>query len=375
MTRLVPKLLLACFSFVTTLALAEATLQLLIRQGLLPSFASRNANVFADDVLGFKLPGRIYPEIDRRGYRNPEVLDRADIVALGDSQTYGYNASFDESWPNRLASLRGESVYNMGVAGRGPAQYALLAEDALALRPRHLVVGLYLGNDLLDACRIFGKAHWQRYARERSLDYSACTIESGPAGIAPSLKGSARFSELFMLAKEIPLLRAWLMLRRDLGLARTKPDQYYSVEHEDLRTVVPLYRYSALRLDDPEVRRGLELTLYFLDDLIAKARASDAEVSVLLIPTKASSLYELLIERGDALPARYEALVDNERRVAREIAAHLDERKVVNADALREIQRGLRQGEQIFLRYSDGHPLPPGYARMARAINEVLAGS
>ncbi len=52
----------------------------------------------------------------------------------------------DQSWPYVLGKLTGRSVYNMGMGGYGPNQYFYLSNTkALALKPRVIIWGLYMG--------------------------------------------------------------------------------------------------------------------------------------------------------------------------------------------------------------------------------------
>src|SRR2546425_6494051 len=88
---------------------------------------------------------------DANGFRNASVPPKVDVVALGDSQTWGINVHTDDAWPQQLERLSGRSVYNMGVGGYGPIQYWILMDKALSLSPKVIVVGLYFGNDLYDA--------------------------------------------------------------------------------------------------------------------------------------------------------------------------------------------------------------------------------
>src|SRR5210317_913473 len=50
---------------------------------------------------------------DEWGFRNYERPPNADIVAIGDSQTYGISASSDQSWPAHLSKISGQATYNM----------------------------------------------------------------------------------------------------------------------------------------------------------------------------------------------------------------------------------------------------------------------
>ena len=80
---------------------------------------------------------------DVLGFRNRAVPNIADVVVLGDSQTYGTNVPLEWNWPSRLAEALGSAratVYNMSCSGWDAIQYVDMAEKAFRLRPRVLVV-------------------------------------------------------------------------------------------------------------------------------------------------------------------------------------------------------------------------------------------
>ena len=67
---------------------------------------------------------------DDWGFRNPERPSKPWVVALGDSQTYGTNVTREKAWPAVVERHTGKPVYNMAVAGYGPAHSLL---DLLSL--------------------------------------------------------------------------------------------------------------------------------------------------------------------------------------------------------------------------------------------------
>src|SRR5262245_45326451 len=156
-SRLISLLVLVC---VTTLV-AEAALQALAR-----SVTAFERVIFPDIPMILPDPQLVrrgnprFFDHDARGFRNPSVMTRADIVAIGDSQTYGVSVEAAEAWPQVLARLSGCVVYNMGVSTYGPLHYTEMARDAASFKPHLLVVGIYFGNDLLES--------WQRYLRDPS---------------------------------------------------------------------------------------------------------------------------------------------------------------------------------------------------------------
>ena len=95
-----------------------------------------------------------FPEHDSRGFRNPDAFERADVVLLGDSMTYGTRVPPDDTWARVLAAETGLTVYNMAFPGWGPLQGAFVLPDALALKPKLVIYGFFIGNDVLNSLEI-----------------------------------------------------------------------------------------------------------------------------------------------------------------------------------------------------------------------------
>jgi lysophospholipase L1-like esterase len=94
-------------------------------------------------------PDRITITYDRRGYRNPAELDRADIVLIGDSFVEGGYVSDHQVVSSLLQAGLARPVANLGVAGYGPAQELIvLNRDAMPLQPRAVIWFFFEGNDL-----------------------------------------------------------------------------------------------------------------------------------------------------------------------------------------------------------------------------------
>lgn len=91
---------------------------------------------------------------DAQGFRNPDPWpDEADILAVGDSLTFGYGVGVEESWPALIAQRFPEKeIVNLGLIGAGPQQYLRIHETfGVPLSPDLLLVGLFVGNDFWDA--------------------------------------------------------------------------------------------------------------------------------------------------------------------------------------------------------------------------------
>ena len=118
--------------------------------------------VVHDDVLGMVPSPSAMAGFDKWGFRNRSVPETVDIVAVGDSHTYGNTAKMVESWPFVLGQLTGRSVYDMALGGYGPNQYFYLSNTkALSLKPRMIIWGLYMGDDFEGAYSMtYGLDHW-----------------------------------------------------------------------------------------------------------------------------------------------------------------------------------------------------------------------
>jgi lysophospholipase L1-like esterase len=93
-------------------------------------------------------------DTDGYGFRNPWPWpEKAEIIAVGDSLTFGFGVKDEEAWPSVLArALPRSRVINLGLMGACPEQYLRLYETVGAkMRPRVLLVGLFLGNDFHEA--------------------------------------------------------------------------------------------------------------------------------------------------------------------------------------------------------------------------------
>jgi hypothetical protein len=109
--------------------------------------------------MGSETDGPVPVRINSRGYRGREYAWDAPpgfrILGLGDSFAFGFGVKEEETYLARIEDAladRHVEVINAGLAGMGPDNEArLLAADGPRLRPNLVLVGFYVGNDLIDA--------------------------------------------------------------------------------------------------------------------------------------------------------------------------------------------------------------------------------
>ena len=88
---------------------------------------------------------------DQWGYRNLSDHEQVDVIMIGDSYIEGWYVSDDETAAHILQASMQRPVANLGVAGYGTLQTAIvLRKEAPRLKPRVAVWSFFEGNDLYD---------------------------------------------------------------------------------------------------------------------------------------------------------------------------------------------------------------------------------
>jgi hypothetical protein len=371
-------LLLALGALVVALFLAEGLLRVAVEpvDYLLP-------DLVRDSVLRWRVEASSAGH-DRWGYRNRHVPDSVDVVTLGDSQTYGNGALASASWPAWLERETGLTVYNLGLAGYGPLDYRFLAETRIdSLRPRLVVVGLYLGNDLIDAYRsVYSRDHWRHL---RGVDEPDSRYVADPQARLPNQPAATR-------GLGVRRLKAWLgrhfVLYAAVAAAGRNslrafaretftdwdPDVWVLRDSDgDLLTAVNPNRSRALDRTDQTVLEGLRLTLAALETISELCLSRKIDYRVVLIPTKPRVYWEALPDaRKSDHRAAIELLVANETVLTSEIKSWLADRHMVFSDPLADLIEAARYGVPIYPRTEDGHPSGEGYRIIASVVARDL---
>ncbi len=338
----------------------------------------------ADPALGF----RVVPFTgghDEWGFRNLEVPVSTEVVALGDSNTWGVAARWDESWPSEFARKTGQRVYNLGMGGYGPVEYFhLLETKALSLNPDLVVVALFLGNDFFEAYRsVSDRRHWASF-RTRSMapiggQEEPTDFYSGAPFVDPRdaeknpikrirnwLRGH---SMLFRIIEEGPLgqrVNAWGDQQEEFGGSRCA----FQVEVPFSTVVNP--ELFGLDLADPKIEEGIELSLFFLEKIARVVEAHGSELLVVLIPTKESVMASKTPDVSTRCEGILRKVLTNEEAIRERVRAFLDEQRIPFVDTF-EALREHALGHRIYLQSGDSHPNGEGYAVIAKEVAAATA--
>jgi lysophospholipase L1-like esterase len=276
---------------------------------------------------------------DILGFRNRAVPNEADIITIGDSQTYGNNAPLEENWPSRLAAHlpnRAPIIYNMSCGGWDGVQYLDIAKVALRFHPRVIVVAFYAGNDPRAGFALaYGSDHWADLRIDPTLTARDAPPIAWPA--PPSDQWAVRFKD-----------GSRTVFTPKLRLSSNLPD------HVAIKTAWRILQEVAARIT---------------------THARDAKVPVLftVIPTKELVHAQRIAAEGIEATDDYRTLVASELRYIADFGATV--RGFPGAsyvDVVTPMQEAALKS-MLYRGSTDGHPSPAGYDVLAATISAALA--
>lgn len=321
---------------------------------------------------------------DEWGFRNRSVPQHAEIVALGDSHTFGNTAKRDDSWPSVLGQLTGSMVYNFGMGGYGPNQYYhLLTTQALSLRPKIIVCGLYFGDDFENAFRMtYGLDHWS-FLRQKTFGTINADIWEDPDDPVAGRNWERRtrvwlsqHSLVYQILFHGPLAARFLGEAQIANASRLNKLAVTLIvpEKNIAEAFVPKSPLRGLDQESESVREGMRITLKLLEDMHKLAQKNEARFIVLIIPTKEMVFAEYLeADRSLTLYDIVRKLLANERVARQQVFAFLDQANIPYVDALPALRAGI--GQQLYARSAgDMHPGKIGYHKIAEVVAKYLEG-
>jgi hypothetical protein len=350
-----------------------------------------------DERVGWRL-NPAYPDIDRWGFRNAAVPERADVVVIGDSQTYGYGVAPEQAWPSRLQTQTGRSVYNVACSAWGTAHGLVLFDSLRALQPRVVVAAVYAGNDLYDTFHLVDdlgqltnlstqdspdRAALRDLQRRDPLHEKARHVTRLGRPTWPLRDALREHSRVFHLLHRVGGGSAALSGREaaDWEAQRRRAQRHPAFLHAfdggpGRRTLftVPT-RLLPQDVTDPRIAAGLQWTLAGLRDLARRSADAGAGFVVLWIPTKELVYGPLVEQAGGRRPADFDRLVQAETHVQQNVRRAAVSLGVRYVDALPALRQALLEGRRPYPVTADGHPTAAGYAEIARAVAGALDSS
>lgn len=276
---------------------------------------------------------------DILGFRNDAVPNVADIVTIGDSQTYGNNVPLPATWPQQLRDVAGlgrAAVYSVAVGGWGAVQYYDMFRNVTLLRPQVVVVAFYSGNDPLDSfVMAYGNPLWSAFRVGPGLT----------AADAPRVAFPPPAEDLWPVAF-------------DDGTATV---------------MTPTLRLASNR-PHPAVDAGWAIMLRSVNEMARLAAEQSLPLVVTAIPTKELAFAPRIAAAGLDAPPDYAALVQHEQARIAQFAADVgDIAGVTWVDLVGPLQAAVLRTPDLYPPSHDGHPLAEGNRVIADAVAGAIA--
>jgi hypothetical protein len=337
--------------------------------------------VVPDDVLGMVPSPSAMAGFDKWGFRNRTVPETVDIVAVGDSHTYGNTAKMVESWPFVLGQLTGRSVYNMSLGGYGPNQYFYLSNTrAFTLRPRMIIWGLYMGDDFEGAYSMtYGLDHWAylRALPAQKVDPNVWEEEpfSGPSWHKKIRLWLSRHSVLYQLVFHTSLggrIKGDVQIRNAAELYPGLATSLIIPEKNIYEAFRPVGILKGLDLENPSIREGMRITFELMKEMNETCRQNHVQFMVVVIPTKEMVFSEYL-DHNSKIPLDdvIDNLLVNERVALQQTFTFLADSNIPYVDPLPALKKSVGQGLYASSA-GDMHPNKNGYRVIAEAVSEAL---
>lgn len=280
--------------------------------------------------------GSIGPH-DVLGFRNESVPQEAEVVIIGDSQTYGNNALIWENWPHVLGEGLADQarVYTMATGGWGPVQYFYALMKSIIFLPKVIVVAIYTGNDPLDAYSMaFATVLGNEFLPETDLGPGDLPVIEYPSGTS---------------------------------------DQWLVKFSDGSRTVfTPRYRDASSR-PHPAVDLGHEIMINIVRRMAEITHRQGIQLVTTLIPTKEYVFHERVAGGNQQPPAEYSQLVENEgQRIDTFVRAMQNIDNVHYVDVVQPLMDAASSTRELYPDNENGHPLAAGYSVIANAVYESI---
>jgi len=322
-----------------------------------------------DAVLRYKIEPNTGAH-DSWGFRNKSVPDSADIVAIGDSHTYGISATASNSWPSALERISGKETYNLGLGGYGPAEYFYLMEHrALELNPEMIIVGFYLGNDLKDTFNaVYSVPVWEDL---RNLDISYSFDKDNREEDVESL--TDWLSAHSVLYRIISSSFIGDNLRQQRRVSKGEDIPILDLPEHGINTgFTPDRRLKGLDLSNPEVREGLTLTLNFFNKMNQLAVEKEVGFLVVIIPTKETVFADYIFSSPELSEnSKLNNIIQNEEVVLKLVQRYFGDHGIPYVEVLEPL-RNAAGTEQVYPNNFGGHSNKNGYQIIAESINKYL---
>lgn len=337
-------------------------------------------NLISDEALGYRIEPHSGKH-DSWGFRNRFVPQSAEIVTIGDSQTYGDGATADHAWPSILGRITNRTVYNLSLGGYGPAQFLhLLEQNALKLDPRIVIVALYCGNDFENAYEmVYGYPYWKelRNPQFTAVDTNRLEVKSVVEANRPKflgfIRGWLRSNSVLYGFLKVQLASITYTVTQE-GFIKD-PRFTYAIDKDE--NILIGFKSQMTRrqcnVHDPRIQEGLRITFEIINRMNLICREKGIYFLTILIPTK-ELVYSHYLEQVQEIvnPEIIRDVISSEISLREMVIEHLSANHIAFLDLLGDMQKRLQE-QPIYHFSPNSHPNANGYKAIAEEVAEYLS--
>lgn len=326
------------------------------------------AATVADPILQHRIEGGASGH-DAWGYRNPAVPATAEIMAIGDSMTYGIMAKSKEAWPAQLGEITGKQVYSAALGGYGPLQYLhILRTRAPELNPDRVVVMIYPGNDLLDSYNLaHSNPNWSTYRLSNVGDVEPDVFlpeELPPSATRWLREWLAHHSVLYRIVTQLPVFDE---VRRDS--VRGRSDTNFDYEHLGQTMILdPVRTFNFANSEDPRSIEAIGIIRRVLAEMSEFCQENGIALHIALMPVREHVFHAVTQGLAAEDEAHMQELNDSMLAIETMLIEAIENEGLPWTN-LRPILENALETTLVYPP-ADGHPNAAGY----RAVAEHLAG-
>lgn len=232
------------------------------------------------------------------------------------------------------------------------------------MRPKHIVLALYVTNDLDDVCKLVNKTnYWNDWMKDHGYDPSICRDKSGTW---KTIKHYLTKSNLYwMIASAVKRVYE----ASDFGDSLVVTEE---ANHTIMKYKSILNHKRKMDLSRERIALGFEVTKSVIADMEEKCDEAGIDFSIVFIPSKSRALFGYLTSHGYKLSDDYYQLVENENNLVAKFSEFFDELGLEHVDAGPYVLEELRTSSNVYSPTDDGHPVENGYKAYARAAHDAL---
>lgn len=280
---------------------------------------------------------------DLLGFRNRSIPHSANIIILGDSQSYGNNAVIEQNWPGlMLSNLKstGATAYNMSVGGWAAPQYFNMLGKSLVFKPEVIIIAIYTGNDPIESfVQVYGNPLWSDLIPDQTL-----SANDAPEVVFPTPKESL-----------------WPVTFKDGVTTEFTPSLRLTSNSEH-----------------PAVAAGYKIIETVVSSISESVSDINLKVIFTIIPTKELVYAKKVSAEGLRAPVDYQTLVNREKLNIEKMAAYINTFPHIDyVDVLKPLQQQAMQAIELYPENQNGHPVAAGYAvigeEIAKAVKPYLS--